>query len=189
MYSSMTECRVFILVVGLERTLLCMLMQENTPPLLGHASSMHVPSVDAVYIDRGRALLLELKAQDLLSCNLEAISSIPSLQCADSTLISLSTHLKSQWIPSASPQHSPSTSFRNRKFSDPSGGYYQAEPGASDSEEDLPDTGSDWSSSPSPHRSHSMLHLKRPLRQKKLTPRQRRSLGRSRDSVPQLTSR
>ena len=167
-YSSMSQDRrVFLLVVGLEQMLLCMLMQGSTQPPSGHAHSMHMPSVDAVYIDRGRALLMELRAQDLLSCDFEAMSSLPSLQSADLALFSLSTHLTRQL---QSLQRSSSVTVRERELSDP--------PSILLSQEEKFVRSSDnhelgVSSSSLPRRTHSMLHLKRPFRQRKVKATQR----------------
>lgn len=181
------ECRVFLLVVGLEQMLLCMLMQEGTHPPPGPAHSMHMPSVDAAYIDRGRALLLELRAQDLFSCEFEEKSSLPSLQSADSLLASLSTRLTRRL--QLMSQHSRSGTASSRKLSDPSGMHFlsQEAPGDKFSGTDDDDVLGvpDWSGSSSPHRSHSMLHLKRTFRQRKLTPtQQQKALGSIGNSSP-----
>lgn len=181
-YSASQECRVFLLVVGLEQMLLCMLMQESTPHPLDHSYSMQMPSVDVVYIDRGRALLLELRAQDLLSRDFEEISSLPSLQSADSALACLSTHLTRQLLRSSS-QHS-SSAVNTRKLSDPFGVRFLSVGGPGDrvaisdsDDDDVLGVASDWPSSIA-HRSHSMLHLKRPFRQRKTT-MQRKAVGSS----------
>ena len=54
--------RHFILIVGLEHVFICMVM-EVTHPFDDHTP----PSVDAVYVDRARSLILELTAQDLFN--------------------------------------------------------------------------------------------------------------------------
>ena len=56
--------RTFLLIVGLERTLVCMLMQQMK---LHPSGEVTPPTIDAVYVDRARSLIMELKAQDLLA--------------------------------------------------------------------------------------------------------------------------
>ena len=56
--------RTFLLVVGLEHTLVCMLMQQMK---LHPSGEVTPPTIDAVYVDRARGLIMELKAQDLLA--------------------------------------------------------------------------------------------------------------------------
>ncbi len=165
-------CRMFLLVVGLEQMLLCMLMQESLPP--PPDQFLHMPSVDAVYIDRGRALLVQLKAQDLFMQDFEGISALPSIQTADSALSSMTTKLASLLKRSSSQRSSPFISKKlsdslgirssvvNRSFSVRSS---NAKTGGSDSDnEGLPTKGS-----ASPQRSHSMLHQKRTFRKRKLS--------------------
>lgn len=56
--------RTFLLVVGLEYTLVCMLMQQMK---LHPSGEVTPPTIDAVYVDRARSLIMELKAEDLLA--------------------------------------------------------------------------------------------------------------------------
>jgi len=174
--SDLDGCRVFLLVVGLDKMLLCMLMRETLPPPPGHVHLRHTPSVDAMYVDRGRALLVQLKAQDLFLQDFEEISSLPSIQMADSALFSVSGKLTAQVKRSSSHRSSPLISRKkknsdplslrnlsvNRSFSVRSSTHKLNE---SDSEGD--DKAS--KSSSSPHRSHSMLHQRRTFRKRKLS--------------------
>ena len=164
-------CRLFLLVVGLDQMLLCMLMQDMLPPPPGHAQFRHTPSVDAMYVDRGRALLVQLKAQDLFLQDFEEISSLPSVQMADSALSPISSKLTAQVKRSSSHRSSPLISHR-KKNSDPLGlrnlstnrsFSVRNSKNESDSEED--DRNSKHSSSP--RRSHSMLHQRRTFRKRK----------------------
>ncbi len=52
----------FALLVGLENMFVCVLM-EATTPFPSHAP----PTVDAVYVDQARSLIMELRTQHLLS--------------------------------------------------------------------------------------------------------------------------
>ena len=56
--------RTFLLIVGLEHTLVCMLMQQMK---LHPSGEVTPPTIDAVYVDRARSLIMELKAEDLLA--------------------------------------------------------------------------------------------------------------------------
>lgn len=56
--------RTFLLVVGLEHTLVCMLMQQMK---LHPSGEVAPPTIDAVYVDRARSLISELKAEELLA--------------------------------------------------------------------------------------------------------------------------
>lgn len=56
--------RTFLLIVGLEHTLVSMLMQEMK---LHPSGEVTPPTIDAVYVDRARSLIMELKAEDLLA--------------------------------------------------------------------------------------------------------------------------
>ena len=56
--------RTFLLIVGLEHTLVCMLMQQMK---LHPSGDVAPPTIDAVYVDRARSLIMELKAEDLLA--------------------------------------------------------------------------------------------------------------------------
>ena len=64
--------RTFLLIVGLEHTLVCMLMQQMK---LHPSGEVTPPTIDAVYVDRARSLIMELKAQDLLAeCDGRSVS-------------------------------------------------------------------------------------------------------------------
>ena len=56
--------RTFLLIVGLEHTLVCMLMQQMK---LHPSGEVAPPTIDAVYVDRARSLISELKAEELLA--------------------------------------------------------------------------------------------------------------------------
>ena len=56
--------RTFLLVVGLDHTLVCMLMMQTE---LHPSGEVAPPTIDAVYVDRARSLIMELQAQDLLA--------------------------------------------------------------------------------------------------------------------------
>ena len=56
--------RTFLLIVGLEHTLVCMLMQQM---MLHPSGEVAPPTIDAVYVDRARSLISELKAEELLA--------------------------------------------------------------------------------------------------------------------------
>ena len=156
--------RHFLLIVGLEQTLLCMLMQQVTAPSNGHAPNSYTPSLDAVYVDRGRALLLDLRAQDLLNQDFRDSSLLPALISADIALRSVFRR-SSKPLLSVVSQHSVHSppSARVRKHSDPFGIRSSSSKG-SESDEDEEE---------GPHlvgsrRSHSMLHLKPNFRQRKV---------------------
>ena len=56
--------RTFLLIVGLEHTLVCLLMQQME---LHPSGEVAPPTIDAVYVDRARSLISELKAEELLA--------------------------------------------------------------------------------------------------------------------------
>lgn len=152
--------RMFLLVVGLEQTLLCMLMEQVVLD-----SSSQPPSVDAVYVDRGRALLLDLRAQDLL--NQDTSSALPSLISADAALSSAFRRLSRPLISSVS-QHSSLVPDKPRKLSDPFGiklSKSSIDVVGSESEEE--DSVVGGSGHPRSLRSRSMLHLRPSFRQRR----------------------
>lgn len=155
------EDRHFLLIVGLEQTLLCMLMQQVTAPLNGHAPSSHAPILDAVYVDRGRALLLDLRAQDLLNQDFRDSSQLPALISADIALRSVFRH-SSKPLLSVVSQHS--VHIRVRKHSDPFGIRTASSKGSESDEEEGPESGH----FDRPRRSHNMLQLKPSFRQRKV---------------------
>ena len=155
--------RTFLLITGLEQMLLCMLLQQTTPPPSPQGGSC--PSVDAVYVDRGRSLLLELRAQDFLNQDLGETSPFPSLLSADIALASLFTHSSKQ----PTSHHNSPISSRTRKLSDPLFGIRfgstrslsttEGVAAASDSDDDDAIAG--------PLRSHSVIYLKPSFRKRK----------------------
>lgn len=185
MYSvSQQDLRAFLLVIGLEQMLLCMLMQQSSRCLPQHGQP---PNVDAIYVDRGRSLLLELKTQDLFHHD-DNHSLLPSLLSADMALASRFNRSSSKHSISASQHSSPFLSGK-RKLSDSSdfksslamkfgsstdvsaaGGGGGGDDG-SDSDGETPDgTGSGGGGSKKIHRrSHSMLQLKPNFRHRKMT--------------------
>jgi hypothetical protein len=144
--------REFLLAVGLEQTLLCMLMQQfSTPslPIPGHLS----PTVDAVYVDRGRALLLELRAQDLLNLDDMGANPLPSLASADSAVSSVFRRTSRQLVTSVSQR------TKGRKLSDSFSIGINSVDNGSDSDEEVDGANC--------RRTQSMLHLKQNFRQRK----------------------
>lgn len=163
------EDRHFLLIVGLEQTLLCMLMQQVTAPSNSHTPSSHAPSLDAVYVDRGRALLLDLRAQDLLNQDFRDSSLLPALISADIALRSVFRRSSKPLLSVVSQHsvHSPPSSSRVRKHSDPFGFRASSSKGSESDEEEGPESGHLDRS----RRSHSMLHLKPSFRQRKRSQR------------------
>ena len=179
--------RSFLLAVGMEQTLLCMLMlQRVSNPQPGIVAP---PSVDAVYVDRGRALLLELRAQDLLNpdntAEGEATAPLPALISADVALRSLFRRSSQQLVTQSASHHGLPASGHQRKLSDPlftistnsvvdvgGGRGGGGGGGGSDSEEE--------GGASMPRRSQSMLHLKPSFRQRRLKRAKGGSLGASR---------
>lgn len=146
---------MFLLAVGLEQTLLCMLMQQVSAPSVSDGNLS--PSVDAVYVDRGRALLLELRAQDLLNLEGTESGSLPALGSADVAVHSVFRRSSRPLVTSASHQ----ATSRSRKMSDPFGLNRNTIDGSDSEEEDGVGVGG------ARRRSQSMLHLKPSFRQRK----------------------
>lgn len=136
-----------------------MLMQQVSAPSL--PDSDMPPSVDAVYVDRGRALLLELRAQDLLNLEGTESSPLPTLTSADVVVHSVFRRSSRQLLSSASHHSSPMPS-RSRKLSDPFGITRNIIDAGSDSEEEGVAVGGAHR-----RRSQSMLNLKPIFRQRK----------------------
>ena len=159
--------RMFLLVIGMDQTLLCMLMQ-----LISHQSdNSRCPSLDPMYVSKGRSLLYELRMQDLFNPDLGQNTPLPSLLSADVALASHLARSNRQLSSSRSYHSSPITSNRVRKLSDPvfprfnSARKLSFEAG-SDSDDEDNAAGSIQKSS-GHVRSHSMLHLKTSFRQRK----------------------
>ena len=140
-----------------------MLMQQlhSAPGQQLHQS----PSVDAVYVDRGRALLLELRAQDLLSADSLDITSLPSVSSADVALSSLFRRSSSKPLLHSVSQHNSPVVGRSRKLSDPFSVKLGRMGQGSDSEEE--EEGGLGGRGAFERRSHSMLHLKTSFRKRK----------------------
>lgn len=157
--------RIFLLVVGVEQTLLCMLMQQVAAHFLPDPRSS--PSVDAVYVDRGRTLLLELRAQDLLGMDSGDSTPFPSLVSADAALSSVFRRSSKPLVSSVSQYSSPV--FKSKKMSEPFGIKFDRPSfdRESDSEEEEEEDGPMASTHGFPHRSHSLLHLKRNFHQRR----------------------
>lgn len=136
-----------------------MLMQQVSAPSLPDTSLSL--SVDAVYVDRGRALLLELRTQDLLNVESLEASPLPTLASADSAVHSLFRRSSQQLVTSAS-QRGSLTPAKGRKLSDPFGISRNNIDEGSDSEDDGVVVGR-----ANRRRTQSMLHLKPHFRQRK----------------------
>ena len=143
--------------------LLCMLMQQQP---LHHSRMNHPPNVDAVYVDRGRALLLELRAQDLLNRDLEHFSSIPCLLSADTALSSLFTRSSRPPVATSS-QRDHVSPKKSRKATDPIFGvrFNSARRLSIEGSESDDEVGG---SSEKPFRTQSMVHVKPSFRQRKI---------------------
>lgn len=153
----MRRKRTFLLAVGLEQTLLCMLMQQVSAPSVSDVSISS--SVDAVYVDRGRALLLDLRAQDLLNLESTESGSLPALSSADVAVHSVFRRTSLPLVTSVSSL----TTSRSRKVSDPFG-LNKDSVEVSDSEEE---EGVAVVTGRLRRRSQSMLYLKPHFRQRK----------------------
>ena len=154
--------REFLLAIGLEQTLLCMLMQQVSVPSLPNVAHHPSPSVDAVYVDRGRALLLDLRAQDLLNLDEAETTPLPSLVSADLAVHSLFRRSSRPLVTSLS-QHSLAPS--KKKMADPFGISSKSNvDNGSDSEEEGVVIGGRANHT---RRTQSMLHLKPHFRQRK----------------------
>lgn len=173
--------RTFLLIVGLEQTLLCVLMQQVSTQL--PSAEHQLPSVDAVYVDRARALLLELRAQDLLNLDQDCSTPLPSLVSADAMLSSVFRRSSKGLVHSVSQHGIAATSSKPRKLSDSVNPWLlNTRPTKlSDSEED--ESPGEGAFSRSNRRSHSMLHLKTSFRKRKA------EQSKSVSSVEQTTSK
>lgn len=137
-----------------------MLMQQVSAPLLPSAAQDLSPSVDAVYVDRGRALLLELRAQDLLNLDDAETTPLPNLISADLAVHSLFRRSSRPLVASLS-----SLTPSKKKLVDPFGiGAKGSIDDGSDSEEEGVVVGSRANHT---RRTQSMLHLKPHFRQRK----------------------
>lgn len=134
-----------------------MLMQQVAAPSMSDSNLS--PSVDAVYVDRGRALLLELRAQDLLNLEGSEAGPLPSLSSADVAVHSVFRRTSRPLVSSVSQL----ATSRSRKISDPFGINRNTMDGSdSEEEEKFVPVGKGLR-----RRSQSMLHLKPNFRQRK----------------------
>lgn len=160
--------RTFLLIVGLEQILLCMLMRVTA----FHSADTrdHVPSVDAVYVDRGRSLLLGLRAQDLFNQYDSPCTSLPGLISADIALTSAFRRSSQQFLAFSSNRTQLKSKSTRNSFSELSrpcifvdgGGGGGEGVGGSESEEEV-----DVGGIGKRLRSQSMLHLKQSFRQRR----------------------
>ena len=151
-------------------------MRLTTPPQSAASLGNEVPNVDAIYVDRGRSLLLDLRTQDVF--NQSDSTPLPSLISADIALSSAFRRSSQQLLLSSftnSTQHKPKPA---RKLSDSFSGQVgrpsrqlnrtslSVDGGeASDSEEEV-DSGLMMMGG-SGKRSYSMLHLTQSFRQRR----------------------
>lgn len=119
------------------------------------------PGVDAVYVDRGRGLLLDLRAQDLLNQDTGDSAPLPALVSADVALHSVFRRSSRPLVVSASHLGNlAAAAGGNRKLPSFVATGRNSFDGGSDSDDEAPPIGGT-------RRTQSMLHLKPHFRQRK----------------------
>lgn len=149
---------------------MCMMMEQVT----AHQHQLYQPpNVDAVYVDRGRSLLLELRAQDLLNQDSLHSTPLPSVVSADMALSSLFRRSKKPILHSMSQHSSPALTRTKRLTETVGGGAVGIKLSKSTSFDRIQGSDSEEEGEGEEdqvvfeRRSHSMLHLKSSFRKRR----------------------